>query len=83
MSEQTETYQTNLLESGPVPRTLLSVAESCTSLGVSRSTLYALIRSRRLPARKLGGRTVIAVDDLREMIKKLPDAVGVVGADND
>lgn len=40
-------------------------AEAARRLGVSRSTIYKLIADGDLPAVKLGGATVLAVEDLK------------------
>jgi len=37
----------------------LSIAETCTLLGVSRRTLFRLLQSGKIPAAKLGRRTII------------------------
>jgi hypothetical protein len=39
---------------------------------IGLSTVYGEIRSGRLPARKIGRRTVIAIDDARTWIDRLP-----------
>jgi excisionase family DNA binding protein len=39
-------------------------------IGLSRSTLYLLIKSGELPIIKVGRRTLIADDDLRFLIKR-------------
>jgi hypothetical protein len=39
---------------------------------IGLSTVYGEIRSGRLPARKIGRRTVIAIDDARAWIDQLP-----------
>jgi Helix-turn-helix domain len=52
----------------------LSVDETLMVLGLCRSSLYKQIKSQRLPAKKLGGRTVILMDDLRDYLRSLPAA---------
>lgn len=47
-------------------RTALSVTEAAEELGVSRATLYGLIRSGDLPSMKIGARQLISRDALRE-----------------
>jgi excisionase family DNA binding protein len=41
-------------------------------LGVGRDTLYKVIRSGRLPARKIGRRTLILAADLERFLSSLP-----------
>lgn len=42
-----------------------SVAEASDMIGVSRVTLYGLIRDERLPSFKIGGRRLIPIEALR------------------
>lgn len=53
-----------------------SVQNAASAVGVSRSTLYAAIAAGALPAKKVGGRTIILIDDLREWVRGLPDFRG-------
>ena len=53
-------------------RTALSIAEAARSIGVGRSTLYAIIKSGRLPVRKLGSRTLVLKIDLEAFVADLP-----------
>jgi len=41
---------------------LVSVAVAACELGVSRSTLYALVRQRRIPHVKCGDRVLLSVE---------------------
>ena len=43
-------------------------------LGCSRSTVFGLVRSGQLKARKLRGLTVVLPDDLDAYVQALPDA---------
>ena len=47
----------------------LSIAETCRLLGVSRTTLWRLIKNDRLRVTKLGGRTIISREKIFEMFK--------------
>lgn len=49
-----------------------SITETARLLGIGRSTLYVLIKDGRLPARKLGKRTLILHEDLERFIASLP-----------
>jgi excisionase family DNA binding protein len=53
-------------------RFALTIAEAKLAAGVGRSTLYEAISTGRLPARKLGRRTLILADDLRAWLERLP-----------
>lgn len=50
----------------------LSVEEFCEIYDVGRSSAYVEIRAGRLKARKVGKRTIIAVDDAEEWFARLP-----------
>jgi excisionase family DNA binding protein len=47
-----------------------TVAETCRIMSIGRTHLYDLIRSGDLPVVKLGGRTLIARDDLEALISR-------------
>jgi excisionase family DNA binding protein len=49
-----------------------TIPETCALTGIGRDTIYALIRSGKLTARKLGRRTLITDDDLRQFLTGLP-----------
>jgi excisionase family DNA binding protein len=48
--------------------TLISIADACGRLGVSRATLYRLMSSGALPTVRIGARRLIRVADLRDLI---------------
>ena len=49
----------------------VSVSEAAVMLGISRPKVYDLMRSEKFyPAFKVGNRTLISVDGLREWIKE-------------
>jgi len=50
---------------------LLSVLEVADSLGVSRSTVYTLMTSGRLPYVKIGRRRLVTVEALRAYVETL------------
>lgn len=57
----------------PVPaRALYSPRETEHILGVSHATLYRLIATGRLDARKLGGKTLITRESIERLIAELP-----------
>ena len=49
-------------------RLTLSIAETAQALGISRPSVYTLLRQGELPTIKLGRRTLIPVDALRQWI---------------
>lgn len=50
----------------------LSIAEFAQQYGIGRSSTYEELKAGRLRARKIGKRTVIAVDDAEEWLRNLP-----------
>jgi excisionase family DNA binding protein len=50
----------------------MSVVELAKAISCSRSTVYALIKDKRIPARKLNGRTLISVLEAIRFIHGLP-----------
>ena len=60
---------------GGEPRIAFAVREAARAAGVSVATLYALWAEGRGPRRrKLGSRTLILAEDLREWLRSLEDA---------
>jgi excisionase family DNA binding protein len=57
-----------------LPRLLYEPAEAEELLTVSHATLYRLIRTGRLDARKIGSKTVITAASIERFISKLPPA---------
>ncbi len=55
-------------------RLLISVEETAELLGVGRSTIYDLMRTRALPSVRIGRSRRIPLDGLREYIEHLADA---------
>jgi excisionase family DNA binding protein len=51
-------------------RLAVSVAEAAEMVGVSKRTVEGYIRMRRLPARKVGRRTVVLVRDLERFLRR-------------
>ena len=48
----------------------VSAPEAARLLGISKPTLYQMMRREDFPAFKLGGRTLISVAGLREWVQK-------------
>jgi excisionase family DNA binding protein len=53
-------------------RLAYSVTESCVAAGIGRTNLYDLITRGEIRAKKIGRRTVILADDLRQWLEALP-----------
>jgi excisionase family DNA binding protein len=53
-------------------RRAYSVPEAMCVLGLCRDSVYKLIRQGRLPARKIGRRTVVLESDLQAFLESLP-----------
>jgi excisionase family DNA binding protein len=54
------------------PRAAYSIPEVMCALGLCRDSIYKLINSNRLPARKIGRRTVVTASDLQRFLEELP-----------
>lgn len=52
---------------------VLSIAETCKALGITKPTLYKLINDGTLRTLKIGTRRVIRRAALDEMLRKLED----------
>ena len=46
----------------------VSMADAATLSGLSRSMLYVYAKAGKLPLRKVGGRSLVLVEDLRRLI---------------
>jgi len=56
----------------PTTKLLLSVEEAADLLGVSRSTMYELLRTRTVPSVRIGRCRRISLDELRDYVDRLP-----------
>lgn len=52
----------------------LTITEAAKASGIGRTTLYELIGAKKLDARKVGARTLIIGESLRNYIANLPTA---------
>jgi excisionase family DNA binding protein len=60
---------------GPhLPRMAYSIDQACSVTGLGRTSLYQLIKSGKLIARKCGRRTLIMADDLSASLNRFPSA---------
>jgi excisionase family DNA binding protein len=58
-------------------QSLLSVSEACSLLGVSRPTVYRLIKAGKLRAIKIGGARRVRRDDVEGLLKECGKTDGV------
>jgi excisionase family DNA binding protein len=58
--------------SRPADCAAYSIPEVMARVGVGRDKLYCLIREGKLPARKLGRKTLILASDLEAFLEALP-----------
>ena len=54
----------------------LSVTETAAALGVSRPTVYNLLHRQGFPAFRVGGRTLVSAEGLREWVAAQAGAGG-------
>lgn len=52
----------------------LTIQDVSKTTGIGRTKVFELIRDGKLPARKIGTRTLILAQDLKAFIDKLPPA---------
>mgnify|MGYP007000752121 CR=1 FL=1 len=60
------------MELPPDNKIAFTVEQAVKATGIGRTAIFAAIKSGRLVARKNGRRTLIAADDLRQFVAKLP-----------
>lgn len=46
----------------------LSITQACSTLSLSRSSIYKLINGKRLRAIKIGSRTLVTVESLQALV---------------
>lgn len=52
----------------------LTIQDVSKTTGIGRTKVFELIRDGKLPARKIGTRTLILAEDLKAFLDKLPSA---------
>ncbi len=63
-------------QDGPnVQPVALSVESAARAIGLSRTTVWELVRRGDLPAKRLGNRVMLRVSDLAAFVEALPDYV--------
>jgi excisionase family DNA binding protein len=55
-----------------LPTLAYSIEDAAKASGVGRTKLFELIKDGKLRARKVGRRTLITADDLKQMLDNLP-----------
>lgn len=66
------------LQQGGLPadtKISLSIAEAVKASGIGRTTIFDMIKTGRLPAKKLGARTIILCSDLEHFVANLPSRI--------
>jgi excisionase family DNA binding protein len=53
-----------------VQQLTLSIAETCSTLSLSRSSIYKLINEERLRTIKIGSRTLITMESIQALVDK-------------
>jgi len=51
----------------------VSIVDAAKALGLGRTTIYMLIKSGRLEARKIGGRNLVTVESIRRLVTSQGD----------
>jgi excisionase family DNA binding protein len=55
-----------------------SISDAAARIGISRSTLYALISAGQIPIAKVGNRTLVLDQDLRDFLLRCRAVAGEV-----
>lgn len=55
-------------DEGKLPKITYSVREACNVSGLSKTTIFLHIKEGRIKPRRVGGRTLIPADALREFL---------------
>jgi hypothetical protein len=55
-------------------RELIPIADAGLKLGIGRTKVYELLGTGKLKAKKIGVKTLVVADSLRELVDSLPDA---------
>ncbi len=53
----------------PIRPVAISVSDAAKLLGISKPTMYQVIHQSDFPAFRLGGRTLISIDGLRDWVR--------------
>jgi excisionase family DNA binding protein len=67
------TRQMSMVQIADADRLLITTEDAAARLGIHRSTLYDLIRSRKLKTVKIGARRLVRVSALEEAIQLLEE----------
>lgn len=68
----TDTYKRKPVDLPPGAKLAYTVDEAGPALGVSRSTVFDMIREGEVEARRVRGRTVITRDELQRVLDEAP-----------
>jgi excisionase family DNA binding protein len=61
-----------ITKTGEAARSMMTIRQMAEDYSLSRSTLYRLNRAGKLPIRKVGRRSLIAVGDVESLVQSLP-----------
>jgi excisionase family DNA binding protein len=50
-------------------RLAIGISETCKAIGLSRSSVFELIRQGKIPVVRIGRRTLVPVEGLREFLR--------------
>lgn len=62
------------MNEGSISQICFSPVEAARQLGIARSSVFKLLASGKLKAKKLGTRTLIRAEDLHQYVESLPTA---------
>ena len=65
-------YRRMLGEREEIKSLTVSPRNAATMLGISNASLYVLLKTKKLPAYKLGAKTLILISDLKKFLSHLP-----------
>ncbi|MGI3898894.1 MAG: helix-turn-helix domain-containing protein [Janthinobacterium lividum] len=65
------TFQAKPQQVTPLAPRLLSVAQTCSLLGIGRTNFYGLVTAKKVATVKLGRRTLVRAEDLEAFIATL------------
>lgn len=56
------------MQNQETPKLAFTIPEACHAVGIKRSKLYELIGQGRVETRKIGSRTIIPAESLRDLV---------------
>lgn len=71
--DQLDARGKTVVDTGGISPVAVSVQNAANALGLSRTTVWDLVRAGHLPAKRIGNRVVIRVSDLATFVAGQPD----------